>query len=314
LVQVQALSHNGKPYGDAHVLHEKESATVEMPDGGSNRSSRVTASRVSADPAGFIRALPEAVHKTIDLVDVVAGGDGFGHARHRGIHPNTGDIIDRPPPADPKWEIIRSDGRYHKVNGIPFVDGVFVPDDRRGPVQLDSAGHTCSAFGNSDDRVFGQVWTGGPIPAPNDEPTRTQLGGIDYASAGHGVLGMVSNQGITFDLAAIRRANPHIVKMRFRAVAGNSGTQAKYKSKNPLWFLTHVSVFIDGQRRWRIQTNDFVPYPIDLAIGKEDRFLTLVVSDGGDLIDGDRVIFGDPRLELTVLSDTKPAAGEATPR
>ena len=50
----------------------------------------------------------------------------------------------------------------------------------------------------------------------------TELGGIDYASSGHGLLFMPANKGITFDLEAIRRANPGYKLLRFRAVAGNT--------------------------------------------------------------------------------------------
>ena len=38
------------------------------------------------------------------------------------------------------------DGKYHRVEGLPFVDGVFIPDGRAGPVQVDSAGHTFAEF------------------------------------------------------------------------------------------------------------------------------------------------------------------------
>jgi hypothetical protein len=46
------------------------------------------------------------------------------------------------------------------------------------------------------------------------------LGGVDYSSPGHGMIALHTNKGITFDLDAIRRANPGYKLLRFRAVAG----------------------------------------------------------------------------------------------
>ena len=38
--------------------------------------------------------------------------------------------------------------------------------------------------------------------------------------------------------------------------------------------------------------------PVNIAICKNDHFLTLVATDGGNTIAGDWIMFGDPRLEL----------------
>ena len=135
--------------------------------------------RTALKAIGFVRKISRSVIKALDLVDIVAGGNGFGKARDRGIHPNTGEIVDRLPPADVEWQMGVSDGRYHRVKGLPFVDGVFVPDDRRGPVQLDSAGHTFDGFHTSDNRIFDYIWGGGKLPAPG-AATITILGGVDY--------------------------------------------------------------------------------------------------------------------------------------
>ena len=49
-----------------------------------------------------------------------------------------------------------------------------------------------------------------------------------------------------------------------------------------------------------------------VRLDKNDRFLTFVVSDGGDSINGDWVIVGDPRLEMATSLDTKSSSREAT--
>ena len=280
----------------------------------------------TAKAIGFVRTIPRRVIKTLNLVDVVAGGDGFGVARGRGINPNTGEVVKHAPPADVDWKLGVSDGRYHRVKGLPFIDGVFVPDDRRGPVQLDSAGHSFAHFGTSDDSVFDYLWAGGELPAPI-RPTFTRLGFIDYGQPDtsavlgrfgipeHSALGMTANKGITFDLEAIRRANPGCRIRRFRTVAGNTDPSEQDGMK----FKVDVWVFVDGQARLRAlninkSNSAFNPLSINMAIRNNDRFLTLVVSDGGDRINNDRVIFGDPQLDVVVCPETESTAEEAASR
>ena len=201
-------------------LNAGESASV-TPQGTVTRFSGPQA-QTTVNTIGFVRRIPKKVIKTLNLVDMVAGGDGFGKARDRGINPNTGEVVMKDATLQdskkPSWNLGTSDGHYHRVKGLPFVDGVFVPDYRRGPVQLDSAGHSFAHFGNSDDLVYDYIWAGGRLPAPG-APTPTELRGIDYGGPDHSVLGMISNKGITFDLESIRRANPDGRIVRFRALS-----------------------------------------------------------------------------------------------
>jgi hypothetical protein len=308
-VRVQRLAADRKPQGDGQLLNENESACVEY-DKDKDGSMPVVVDP-SFKPTGFVREIPKQTIKTLDLVDMVAGGDGFGKARGRGVDPVSGKIVDQPPRTD-GWDQIRDDGQYHVVEGLPFVDGVFVPDDRKGPVQLDSVGHTFAFFGVSDDRVFGYIWAGGQIPAPLTPLMQTQVGDIDYASSDHGCLGMESNKGITFDLAAIRRAHPDCKILRFSAVAASTYP----RSSEGQWCSADIRVFIDGQVRvskLNVNTsNGVLPIPITLEIGDNDRFLTLVVSDAGNTIVSDRILIGDPRLELMMHAVSGLSAREGT--
>ena len=111
---------------------------------------------------------------------------------------------------------------------------------------------------------------------------------------------MVANKGITFDLAAIRRTNPGWEIVRFCAVAGNIAfPEFRWQRER---YSFDIRVFVDGRcqfsRLKHRNVTSMISIPIKIAIGKHDRFLTLVVSDAGDKIDYDRVMFGDPRLEL----------------
>ena len=252
----------------------------------------------SAKSVEFIRAMPKLTMKTLDLVNVVAGGDGFSGRRNRGIDPTSGRIVDRLPETVAGFNLV-GDGVYHRVEGLPLVDGVFIPVGDNTPVQIDSAGHAFDGFLASDNRTYGYIWPASVIPAVY-APMSTQLGSVNYASPGHALLELLANKGITFDLEAIRRANSDYRLLRFRAVAGNTGLA----SSPGEYVYADIWVFVDGKpqfHRREVNRNNGA-MPVDIAIGPHDRFLTLVATDGGNGRAWDWTMFGDPRLELVGYS------------
>ena len=184
---------------------------------------------------------------------------------------------------------------------MPFVDGIFIPDGSKGPVQTDSAGHAFAEFPRTDNcTVARPIWAGGGIPAEKGTPNTikwpvvVKLAGVDYSKPGHGLLLLISNQGISFDLDAIRRANPTRSIVRFHAIIADLDWDPPGSRLVDFWVL------VDGEPRKHFrQINSFNgAIPLVVPIDPKDRFLTLATTDGGDGIDGDFAIFGDPRLEM----------------
>ena len=122
-----------------------------------NESARVEKSKDSAVPGlfvgGKVGATPKFVRrlyeppKLLDLLDIVAGGDGTGRRRECGIDPATG--------KQDTWFLSgqrKDDHGYHPVGWHPFIDGVFIPyvptslPPQPQDVQLDSSGNTCDEF------------------------------------------------------------------------------------------------------------------------------------------------------------------------
>ena len=286
VIEVRMASSNGK--ADAQVLHANESVRVE----GNGEARRMVVVR-SASPSGFVREVPRSSPKTLDLVDIVAGGDGFSGLRNRGIDPTNG----RPLDTHSQEPRLIDDGKYHRVTALTMIDGVFVPDGRKGPVQLDSAGHVFDAFPSTSYEATGYIWAGGIIPLndpakPNIHAIVTKLGDVDYASPGHGLLFMHANKGITFDLNAMRKKYPKYKLACFHSAAGDTETTGAT--------LADLWVFVDGQSRWqRRQINSsHGAFVINMPLEENARFLTLVATDGGDEIQSDWTLFGDPRIEL----------------
>ena len=114
-------------------------------------------------PSDFVREIPKRTIKTFDLVDVVAGGDGFSGRRGHGIDATNGRPTDAWP-KDPDDANVTGDGKYHRALGLPFVDGVFIPDGRLAPVRIDSAGHTFADCPETCNQTGFPVWAGGAIP------------------------------------------------------------------------------------------------------------------------------------------------------
>ena len=237
-VNLQAIAIDGKLSAITRVLHENESARVEKSSVGRSDLARVTIVGVAA-PVGFVREIPRLSIKTLDLVDVMAGGDGFSGRRNKGIDPLSGRTVDSL--LGKGIAQLSGDGQYHRVAGRPLVDGVFVPNGGKNAVQVDSAGHACDEFPGTANTTWQYIWAGGQL---RDEGVPTKLDDVDYASPGHGLLYFNGNSAITFDLEAIRRANPGCKLLRFRAAAGNTGP-AEFDSYADFWVL------VDGQSRFR---------------------------------------------------------------
>jgi hypothetical protein len=291
LVRVQAVAADGKSLGKGRLLHENESATVDR-----NGIASETAIASPAKPVSFVRSIPKLNTKSLDLVDIVAGGDGYSHRRDRGIDATTGRIAT----AQPAPFVLESDRNYHRVNDLPLIDGVFVPDGSTGPVQLNSAGDTFADFPKTTGKTSGHLWAGGRIAFPDPpEVLRTEMGGIEYASPDHGVLFLHANKAVTFDLEAIRRANPKSQLVRFRSIAANTEPYSEAGKS----VYADIWVFVDRElkyRRRQINASHGV-FDIQLPLGDKDRFLTLVATDGGDGGSCDWIMFGDPRLELQTI-------------
>jgi hypothetical protein len=291
-IRVQAMSRDGTPQGDARVLSANQSARVER-DGKTSGGNPVICVEPSGNPPAFVRKMPKQTIKALDLVDVVAGGDGFSNRRNRGINATIGQPVDALWPEQKPGTYLRSDGQYHRIAGMPLVDGVFIPDGSKESVQVDSTGRRSDGFRGGADAAGQYIWAGGTMP-----PYPTTIGGVDYATANHGVLLLHANNAITFDLEAMRRATPGCRVLQFRAVVGNVETA----SQNGDDVLADVWVLVDGRKRFtRRAINRWNgAMPIALPLGGQDRFLTLAATDGGNGVSCDWIVFGDPRLELSL--------------
>ena len=223
----------------------------------------------------------------LDLADIVGGGNGRGSGQKGfGVDPRNGHFTKE------KLAYHRDTKTNHPqpvewptdLKDLPHaLKWIFIPDGR-SPVNLAptlatrdlpiTSGHAWDALRN------------GPLNAQRT----TTLNGIDYASAGHSLLGMHANCGATFDLKTIRNT---LGKNRIR-LTGTIGFGADPGAAST---RADFTVLIDAQPAFqRIGLRKQETAVLDVAIPPESEHLSLIATDGGDGIGSDLLFIGDPRL------------------
>lgn len=232
----------------------------------------------------------------LDLADMVGGGTGTGTGTiGAGINPANG-FLTLDFPGNFLDGTIQGDGLYNVVPDLPFVDGVFVPN---GSTQLTSdSGHTFSFA--TDNRSF-DVIENGPNDINGSSAGFRTIAGVDYTTGGRTMIGMHANKGITFDLLAIRAANPRYGLERFTAVVGDDFRDPTVLGEG----ASDYRVFLDGVLIAGVtDIAAEVVYDVDVLLGPDARFLTLTATDGSvNSFFADRVIYGNPQLKLVAVPE-----------
>jgi hypothetical protein len=304
-VRVQRISVAGTVDKEGRVLYEN--SWIRVSDNAADGMVVLEGAR-SAD---FVRDIPQQTIKVLDLVDVVAGGDGFSGKRDRGIDPTSGHFLESPWRLAGKDPPRFSDGQYHRVAKMPFVDGVFIPSGAVNNVQVDSAGHVFDGFQGMGNSTWQPVWAGGATIWPDGVMPAYPKGlhRVDFGSAGHGMLSLHANNAITFDLDAVRRAHPSDRLLGFRAVTAKLAVD-----QVPSWEGegADVWVLVDGEPRFRRKQITSVNgvYSIAVSLDRRDRYLTLAATDGGNGPSCDWIVFCDPRLVLGTAQPVAPTNAE----
>ena len=249
---------------------------------------------VPCDPTRFIHGLrPRGL--SLDLADIVAGGDGFGTAAADGIDPLTGELA-----TGPSLGVIEDHKPFfHPTQRLYGVDGVFIPDGGMGDTVVDSAGHRFQ-FPDTEGTAYDLIRRGGTYDTPQNGGRPQQpgipptFGGVDYRAPGRSALGMHASVGMSIDLQDIAYRHPGLRVDRFSAMLANVGRKDGV-GRADFWVL------IDGQLVGRYEglTSDRSPIALDVSISATQRYLTLVSTDGGNGITLDWITLGDPRIHLS---------------
>ena len=248
-----------------------------------------TLTAIPCRPLHFYRELhPREL--SLNVADLVAGGNGRGSGFADGIDPLSGELVSSPSVAH-----ILSDGQYHRVKQAPFIDGVFIPRDDQ---VITSQGHHFT-FPPTNGNAYDIIRRGG-IKTTYDYPMKqipAIFDGINYETPDHSVLGMHANCGFTIDLVALARNHPGMFAERFTARVAN------FKEVLPDQCFADFWVIIDGimVKHFRDMTPRNAAESIDIPLPVGCRFLTLVSTDSNKNNSLDCVNVGDPVLHLRAL-------------
>jgi hypothetical protein len=225
----------------------------------------------------------------IDLSDMAVGGDGSGSAIiGTGLDIVTGQLVG---PAAFGGSTHHNSSFFRATDGsggsanLPYVDGVFLP---KGLSQIDTAGGVFYFPGTGGWR-FDAIRHGAAVfDRDSNPPALVPIRLDDQPGVNRGGLGLHSNQGITFDLDAIRNAGHS-----FDAVTGVAGENFDTGALRPL----EIWVLVDGQERFSHTFHiggDYLPFTIDLT--PSDRFLTFACTDYDGVNSSDHGVIADLSL------------------
>ncbi len=245
-------------------------------------------------PQHFVQSI-DSQSQVLSLVDLLCGGNGHGNRTGYGIDVATGAFGHLPQIAH-----YRADGLFHRIAGVPVLDGVFVPR-RALPISIDSGGDRYAFSGGSNHGYF-LLWLGGAFPNPtwsNAQAISPVLASVDYSTAGHSVIYLHPNKGITINLDAVRRMYPAEHLTGFQAVLGN--TFAPWPQPKPVTSSANVWILVDGKRRFvrRDVTPAAGAVQVRVPLRPRDHFLTIADAAASRHISRDWIILGDPKLELS---------------
>lgn len=254
----------------------------------SGAGAEVSAAGVKTLPLGavtgrFPRVMPGESQR-LNLVDMLAGGDGTGENTGFGIDT----AIGRVGTIEPVGEI-QGTRRFVKIVNHPVLDGCFIPGNQ---MQVDSAGHSFD-FPNTSLTAETLIWGGQFMLAPVGPPSDLSFRGEPFSFR---TLVMHSNNGLTVDLAAVRALHGGATLIAFHARAGFAAVDVPPAAPPS----ASVHVLVDGNARFERRgfTDRDGPFDLTCQLADSDRFLTLATTDGGDSPRGDVVIWKDLEFEI----------------
>ena len=286
-------------FGDQVMLREQQAAMVD--------ADQESVVRIAFDAGVFERR----VVRRLDVVDIVAGGDGTSERAGNGIDLNSGQYMTFQEMSNRDyndWNL--NDGQQtHPVPGSKLIDSVFVIDRVTGRATMSTEGERFSGFPTMPEDIasgdsFGFIQAAESAIAKNPgslSDFRKAFSSFQRPGLDERKLVIHSGAGVTIDLEAIRRQYDGGTPLRFTAHALNvEALNQANRADNQTVATADLWVIIDGKPRFErrsIRTNDGV-IEIDVALEHTDRFLTLAVSHGGDGINHDWVFIGKPLIEI----------------
>jgi hypothetical protein len=232
--------------------------------------------------------------KNLSLADFIAGGDGL-HTKPQGFLNPINGAIEKDTKDLTYEERINPPQTYTPVPSSPFIDGIFVPNGKNGPVKVSSAGHRF-AFPQTSATIWCRVETTTYYVTDKNEGSQFPGEGATPRSSFY----LHADTGVTFNLDAIRKAYPDMKIKGFRTRYGIRYENILRYNKMDFWVL------VDGQSRHeqRAKIGDRKMEDAYVPLSDTDRFLTLAATESDDTLKYDWGVFVNPVIELVASNTT----------
>jgi hypothetical protein len=239
--------------------------------------------------------------KWLDLADMIIGGDGQN--ANRGMAKidlttgkRTGLLF---------VNAIQKNPGFQASDINEFIDGVFIPDQGDGQV-ISTTGIRFEDCPDTNGTAFYHISTFREIPSIGSD-VRHSLKLTHKSADTDSTLLLHPNAGISYDLDAIRRAYPAHQVTSFvadcgfpielsekRAASAGNANIAAAEAGSAEFF-----VLLDGRVQTKLSINMFTkPQALQIPISADDRFLSLVSTDGNQNINFDWVVLENAMLVL----------------
>lgn len=138
------------------------------------------------------------------------------------------------------------------------------------------------------------IVAGGVVPSVQGA-VNAILDKVDYSAPPHSLLFLHPECGLTFNLDAIRRLHPSTRLDSLHAVIGNSIIDPRGTPLRP-----GLRVLVDGALRFdrTFKSHNDVDQ-LDLPLGYNDHFLTLISMKNTNFLSGQDVLLGDPVFRVS---------------
>jgi hypothetical protein len=208
--------------------------------------------------------------KQIDLASIIAGGNGFNPVfEFRTLNPNTGQYEKKPLVSS----VENTNYSYNQVSDNEFIDGVFVPDGSKGPIQITSREHdfncpSTSGIFNRNITVFYE-----PFDETSSDMMPALFNGIVYGSEKLPCVLLHSNIGITIDLDRIRKEYNGANVLQLKTKYGLTWADKKGRTD----FFVLVDGVLEHEHKNLVSWKNSQSVTIELQ--SDARFLTFIVTD-----------------------------------
>jgi hypothetical protein len=270
-------------------------------------TSEMTISQIPCNHRLFVRAIDSSKNliwrgqMELCMIDMVIGGDGQCDKPGLGklsllTGRRTGELFVNHMGENPGFQ---------SAPDIPFIDGVFVPDQGDGQV-VTSTGVRFEQCPDTSGTAFYHISTIPEIPVLGAADTH-HLALTKGFSPETGVLLLHPNAGITYDLSAIRTRHPDRQITAFQTDYGFPMSLYEKRAASsvgegvlkPTSGTVDFYVLVDGQLRRKIAFRMGMP-PANLRVPltDQDRFLSLVSTDSDQISTFDWLILENPKIIL----------------